>query len=199
MRSHGRCSPCSPGCHHGGTGWEPTLVSPCRVIRDTLPLRTLLLSLRSDHHRRASTASPRPWRCAHGETRAWQWVHVPLGSTRWSPRGGRAQRRSGRRSRPGGIFPWWPAVVLGLARVLRHFPPRASSGRGPRPSHPPSSLRRASGRHRGLAGVSSCGAARQHPAASAGILSGSGEFSPPPALPLPLCFLAEASVPFHRR
>lgn len=66
-------------------------------------------------------------------------------------------------------------------------------------AHPLDRLRWARGCHLELVGVSIRGGAQQHPAASAGILLGSGEFSPPPALPLPLCFLAEASVPFHCR
>lgn len=76
------------------------------------------------------------------------------------------------------------------------MPRRAKQGTGP-----PSSLPALGtvGATWGSNRASSCAGAQQHSAASAGILLGSGEFSPPPALPLPLCFLAEASVPFHRR
>lgn len=95
----------------------------------------------------------------------------------------------------------WTAVVRGLARVLQHFSAGAASGRarGRGAAHPRFPVPGKWVPPRGPVGVNSCGGAWQHPAASAGILLGSGEFSPPPALPLPLCFLAEASVPFHCR
>lgn len=134
-------------------------------------------------------------------------VKLVLGNGCTFPSGARgghpeAERRSGVRGGEAGPEEFSPGGQLlswaWLASCGTSHPARPRGGDRGRPTLRPPFAGRV-GATAGLAGVSSCGAARQHPAASAGILSGSGEFSPPPALPLPLCFLAEASVPFHRR
>lgn len=81
-----------------------------------------------------------PWIAWWQSLQAWCRLRLPprIGGARQLPRGEKTQLFM-KRSQPGGIFPLWPAVVLGLACVLQHFPPGAASGRGAG-AGPPSGL-----------------------------------------------------------
>lgn len=172
--------PCPSGhCPWGGTGgWEWSwLTQPCPWMAGGLFHSVCILC--------CSGVMLRPqYRCKDHTTgvHRFPWWQSPAGSVLLPPGAvvsaadtPRCKHTAFHEAEPA----WrnvWPAVVLGLACVLQHFPPGSTQGREAGLAHPPGSLRRASGYHLGL---NSHSGAQQHPAASAGILLGSGVFPTP--------------------